>query len=127
MPKVRPKTTNQTRARPGSGWGDSRAKAGVWFSEKAKFKAYQKKVLAVLKDELDWVAVKDVIMVVNQKTPGIVLIAPNPSLPGVIVLSNGVSDAGTAKLQSAMEKRVAAIAEELGVSTERPAKKPTKK
>lgn len=127
MPKVRPKTPDQVNKRPGSGWGDSRAKAGVWFSEKAKFKAHQRKILAALKEECDWVPVKDVIMIVNQKTPGIVIVAPNPSLPGVIVLANGVNEAGTSRLQSGIEKRVASIAGELGVPTEKISKKPSKK
>lgn len=127
MPKVRPKAPDEANKRPGSGWGDSRAKAGVWFAEKAKFKAHQREVLAALKDEFDWVPVKDVIMVVNQKTPGIVLVAPNPSLPGMIILANGVTETGTSRLQTAMEKRVASIADGLGVPTEKISKEPVKK
>ena len=119
MPKVRPKAPEGTIARPGGGWGDSRAKAGVWFSERAKFKANQRAIMTQLKEEFDWVSMKDVIMVVNQKTPGIVVIAPNPSLPGVVVLANGVTEAGSARLQRAMEKKVEQIAATLGVKTEK--------
>jgi hypothetical protein len=115
MPKVRPITPEQAGYRIGSGWGDSKAKAGVWFAEKAKFKSNQKKVLAALKEQVDFLGLEGAIMVVNQKTPGIVLVAPNPSLPGIIVLSNGVTEAGTARLQKAMEAAIGKIVEDLGI------------
>lgn len=125
MAKVRPITPEEAVFRVGSGYGDSRAKAGVWFSEKVKFKANQKLILDALKDELDWVPLSGAIMIVNQKTPGIVIVAPNPSLPGIIALANGVTDSGTEKLQKSIEATLRRLAEQEAVATVK-IKKPAK-
>ena len=84
--------------KPG-GWADSRSKSGVWFAEKKAFKSRQRKVLAALKQSVNWVPIEGAIMVVSHEPAGVVVIAPNPTLPGIMVFSNGSTPENTARLQ----------------------------
>jgi len=74
-------------------------KSGVWFAESDAFKAQQTTVMEAIKEATDWVPVTDAIMAVSLEPPGIAIIAPNPSLPGIIVLTDGSTLANTEQLK----------------------------
>lgn len=67
----------------------SKAKAGVWFGDRKEFKERQAKLMAAIKDKVAWIPVEDAIIAVREEPRGIVLIAPNPTLPGMIILADG--------------------------------------
>ena len=92
MPKPRSKKDNHLLYADAVG---SRGKSGVWFGEREEFKAAQSQVIDAVKEKIDWVPVENAIMAVSLDPPGIVLIAPNPSLPGIIVLSDGATTANS--------------------------------
>ncbi|MGI5401929.1 hypothetical protein ACQEVG_21290 [Streptomyces sp. CA-135486] len=97
---------------------DSKSKAGVWMGERASFQDRQRQIMETVKDELDWVPVEGAIMAISTAPAGIVVIAPNPSLPGVIVLADGGSPAASAELQAAYEEVVRKSMAELGIAEE---------
>ncbi|MEU5432992.1 hypothetical protein AB0G73_06385 [Streptomyces sp. NPDC020719] len=97
---------------------DSKAKAGVWMGEQAAFQEKQGRIIEALKERTDWVELKDAVMVISTAPAGITVIAPNPTLPGVIVLADGGSPAASAKLQAAAEETVRAVMGELGIAEE---------
>ncbi|MFJ2555485.1 MULTISPECIES: hypothetical protein [unclassified Streptomyces] len=97
---------------------DSKSKAGVWMGERASFQENQGRIIEALKEGTDWVELKDAIMVIGSDPAGITVIAPNPTLPGVIVLSDGGSPATSAKLQAAAEEKVRTVMAELGIAEE---------
>lgn len=111
MATVRPKKSDQLIHADVT---DSRAKAGVWFGEAKAFKSRQKKILNEIKDRIDWVALPGAIMAISYKPVGVVLIAPNPTLPGVFVVANGTTEANTKKLQNQYTKLVESISSEAG-------------
>jgi hypothetical protein len=78
---------------------DSRGKSGVWFGERDEFQSAQREVMDVLRDRLDWVALDDAIMAVSLDPPGIAVITPNPSLPGILILADGATQANTDALK----------------------------
>lgn len=112
MVKIRPQKVGALR--PG-GWGDSRAKAGVWFAQQRAYKATQRKIIARLKEDEPYLDVKDAILIVDPDGRGVTLIAPNPSLPGIFVLPNGNTPLQTKRLQAELDARIAAIADDLKV------------
>jgi hypothetical protein len=91
--------------KPG-GWADSHSKSGVWFSEKKSFKNRQRKVMSELKESLNWVPVEGAIMAISADPAGIVVIAPNPTLPGIMVFANGTTPANTAALHEKYTRMV---------------------
>lgn len=74
-------------------------KPGVWFAESDAFKAQQATVMEAIKEATDWVPVTDAIMVVSLDPPGIAIIAPNPSLPGIVVFADGSTLASAEQLK----------------------------
>ncbi|MFE6406543.1 hypothetical protein ACFVOR_06365 [Streptomyces sp. NPDC057837] len=96
---------------------DSKSKAGVWMGERASFQEEQGRIIEALKKRTDWVELKGAIMVIGTDPAGITVIAPNPTLPGVIVLADGGS-ATSAKLQAAAEEKVREVSGELGIAEE---------
>lgn len=96
---------------------DSKSKAGVWMGERASFQEKQGRIIEALKEQTDWVELKDAVMV-GTDPAGITVIAPNPTLPGVIVLADGGSPATSAKLQAAAEEKVREVMGELGIAEE---------
>ncbi|MCZ0990401.1 hypothetical protein [Streptomyces diastatochromogenes] len=97
---------------------DSKQKAGVWMGERDAFQAKQTEILEAVKDQANWVPVKDAIMVVSTEPAGITIIAPNPTLPGVIVLADGGSPEASAQLQAAGEELVRKVMAERGIVEE---------
>ncbi|OLT25967.1 hypothetical protein BJF83_21990 [Nocardiopsis sp. CNR-923] len=97
---------------------DSKSKAGVWMGERESFQEQQSRILEAVKDKLDWVAVEGAIMAISTEPAGIAVIAPNPTLPGVIVLADGGSPAASAELQATYEKTIREAMAELGISEE---------
>ncbi|MFB7114023.1 hypothetical protein [Streptomyces sp. NPDC056291] len=97
---------------------DSKSKAGVWMGERDAFQAKQADILNAVKDETDWVAVENAIMVVSTDPAGITFIAANPTLPGVVVLADGGSPEASAQLQAAGEKLVRKVMAERGILEE---------
>jgi hypothetical protein len=97
---------------------DSKTKAGVWMGERSSFKEKQNQILEALKDNLAWVPLDDAIMVISTQPAGITLIAPNPTLPGLIVLADGGSPAATAQLQATGEDVVRRVMTDLGIAEE---------
>jgi hypothetical protein len=93
---------------------DSKAKAGVWFQETKSFKSRQKKILNTLKEQIDWVALPNAILAISDNPAGVVLIAPNPTLPGVFVVANGTTEANTLKLQRRYSKLVETVSKDAG-------------
>lgn len=96
---------------------DSRAKAGVWFGEKRGWKTLQNAVLEKFKDEANWVDVKKAILVISEKPEGVVLVAPNPALPGIMVFANGTTASTTERLYKIYTKKIAELAQEAGTET----------
>jgi len=92
MPKQRAKKDNHLLYADAVG---SRGKSGVWFGEREEFKSAQVDVIDAIKEQIDWVPVENAIMAVSLDPPGIVVIAPNPSLPGIIVLADGATTANS--------------------------------
>src|SRR5690348_16687793 len=97
---------------------DSKSKAGVWMGERASFQDKQRQILNVLKDNLDWVPLEGAIMAISTNPAGITLIAPNPTLPGLIVLADGGSPAASAHLQALGEDLVRKAMSDLGIAEE---------
>jgi hypothetical protein len=77
----------------------SRGKSGVWFGEREEFKTTQSEVIEAVKDKINWVPIENAIMAVSLDPPGIVVMAPNPSLPGIMVLADGATAANTEHLK----------------------------
>ncbi|MFI9208628.1 hypothetical protein ACIGW7_10835 [Streptomyces sp. NPDC053253] len=85
---------------------DSRGKSGVWFGEREEFKTAQGEAMEVIKERIDWVPIENAVMAVSLDPPGIAVIAPNPSLPGIIVLADGATAANTEQLKQHYTKLV---------------------
>ncbi|GGU81833.1 hypothetical protein GCM10010260_12930 [Streptomyces filipinensis] len=77
----------------------SRGKSGVWFGEREDFKTKQTSVMDAVKERVEWVPVENAVMAISLDPPGIVLMAPNPSLPGIIVLADGATSENTEHLK----------------------------
>ncbi|MBT2492081.1 hypothetical protein J7E96_26860 [Streptomyces sp. ISL-96] len=97
---------------------DSKSKAGVWMGERDAFQAKQAEILNAVKDQANWVPVENAIMVVSTAPAGITVIAPNPTLPGMIVLADGGSPEASAQLQAAGEDLVRQVMGDLGIVEE---------
>lgn len=97
---------------------DSKSKAGVWMGERASFQDKQRQILEALKDNLDWVPLEGGIMAISTSPAGIIVIAPNPTLPGLIVLADGGSPAASAHLQADGEGIVRKVMADLGIAEE---------
>lgn len=93
----------------------SRTKEGVWFVDQKRFKKTQRQMLKELQDRIDWVKLPDAILAVSTQPVGIVVLAPNPTLPGFIVCADGTTKANTEKLQKKYQDICAQIAKKLGV------------
>lgn len=76
----------------------SRGKSGVWFGEQSVFKENQAEIMNNLKDKVDWVPLENAMLAVSIDPPGIAVIAPNPSLPGIIVLADGATQENTSDI-----------------------------
>lgn len=94
----------------------SRGKSGVWFGEQQAFKAKQAHVLEVVKDEVDFVPLTDAILAISVDPPGICVIAPNPSLPGMIVLADGATPEATAVIKARYIESVRKAIEAVGLT-----------
>ncbi|MFZ5987980.1 MAG: hypothetical protein ACOYWZ_12770 [Bacillota bacterium] len=114
MPKIRPKKPETDTAK-GGGWGDSKAKAGIWFYEKQKFRVRQKKVIEELKKKVGYLNIEDAIMVVDPLIEGIAVVAPNPSLPGIIILADGPTQEKSCELQERVRSIVSEIMNDLDI------------
>jgi hypothetical protein len=77
----------------------SRGKSGVWFGEQKAFKEQQVKIMEALREKLDWVPMSEAILAISVDPPGICVVAPNPSLPGIIVLADGATPENTAEIR----------------------------
>jgi hypothetical protein len=97
---------------------DSKSKAGVWMGERASFQDKQGQILEALKDQLAWVPLDGAIMAISTNPAGITVIAPNPTLPGLIVLADGGSPAATAHLQVNGEDLVRKVMSDLRIAEE---------
>ncbi|MBV9022321.1 MAG: hypothetical protein JO362_00600 [Streptomycetaceae bacterium] len=97
---------------------DSKSKAGVWMGERASFQDKQRQILEGLKDALNWVPLEGAIMAISTAPAGITVIAPNPTLPGLIVLADGGSPAASALLQANGEDLVRQVMSDLGIAEE---------
>jgi hypothetical protein len=95
---------------------DSKAKAGVWFGETTAWKRNQKSIMAALRDRISWVNLPGAILAISDQPVGVVLIAPNPSLPGIFVVADGTTKTNTAKLQSQYSKLVAGLTKDQGIA-----------
>jgi hypothetical protein len=115
MPTRRPKKTNHLIY---ADMVDSRSKSGIWFSHAEEFKGQQQSVIRALKEKLDWVPIENAIMAISIEPPGIVLIAPNPSLPGIIVLADGATPASTDELKARYTGLVREATAQIGVKIE---------
>ena len=97
MPKQRAKKADHLIYADHTG---SRGKSGVWFGERTEFKELQEKVLESIKENIDWIPLEGAILAIDADPPGITVIAPNPSLPGVIVLSDGSTSTASEALRN---------------------------
>ncbi len=95
----------------------SRGKSGVWFGEQQAFKAQQEKIMEQIKDKLDWVELEDAVLAVNMDPPGICVIAPNPSLPGIIVLADGATQEATAEIRAKYINAVKEVISDCGLNS----------
>jgi hypothetical protein len=93
----------------------SSKKAGIWFAQTERFKDTQNKIMENIKDKIDWVNLPDAILAINIDPPGVIVIAPNPTLPGIIVLVDGATSSTELELQQKYTKAVAAIVESMGI------------
>jgi hypothetical protein len=96
----------------------SKAKAGVWFGDRKEFKERQAKLMAAIKDKVAWIPVEGAIIAVREEPRGIVLIAPNPTLPGIIVLADGAGAKDTKRLQDAHLQLVRELASSMSIPTQ---------
>ncbi|MDJ0345634.1 hypothetical protein QMK19_25915 [Streptomyces sp. H10-C2] len=97
---------------------DSKTKAGVWMGERDSFQAKQAQILEAVKDQLSWVPLENAIMVISTAPAGITVIAANPTLPGMIVLSDGGSPAASSILQALSEETIRNAMAGLGIAEE---------
>lgn len=95
----------------------SAAKAGVWFGEKERFKDIQAQIMEKVKDKIDWLPLSDAILAVSAEPPGIVVIASNPTLPGVIILGDAASMEATQQIQDRFTELVSGITDEMNIET----------
>lgn len=100
----------------------SRGKSGVWFGEREEFKKRQTEVMDTIKERVDWVPLEGAMLAISADPPGIVVIAPNPSLPGVIVVADGATKANSEKLQEIYTAIVRQAVQDAGITT--PAEEP---
>ncbi|MFD5746492.1 hypothetical protein [Streptomyces sp. NPDC127033] len=96
----------------------SRGKSGVWFGEREAFQTRQHEVMDAVKDQVNWVALENAVMAVSLDPPGIVVMAPNPSLPGIIVLADGATPENSEQLKSQYTAIVGKIMTEQGLTIE---------
>jgi hypothetical protein len=97
---------------------DSRGKSGVWFGEREEFRTAQSTAMEAIKERVEWVPVENAVMAVSLDPPGIALIAPNPSLPGVIVLADGATAANTEHLKQKYTQLVQDVLKEADIPVE---------
>ena len=98
----------------------STKKSGVWFASKEEFRPLQARAMEHVKEQTDWVAMENVVMVINLDPPGIAVIAPNPSLPGLIVLADGSTEENSKVIQEKYTKLVKLAVETSGGAVEAP-------
>jgi hypothetical protein len=96
----------------------SRGKSGVWFGEVDAFQAKQAEVMEAVKEAVEWVPLDGAVLAVSIDPPGIAVIAPNPSLPGVIVLADGATPENEAVLKARYTEIVSQAVRSQGISTE---------
>ena len=120
MPKPRKRKTDHLIYADHTG---SRGKSGVWFGEQTEFKALQAHVMGGIKEKINWIPLDGALLAIDADPPGITVIAPNPSLPGVIVVSDGSTPTATAALQ---ERYTDLVRKQIEVTSERPAPLPKK-
>jgi len=97
MPKSRAKKENHLIYADAVG---SRGKSGVWFGEREEYQAKQAEVMDIVRDRIDWVPLENAVMAVSVDPPGIAVIAPNPTLPGIIVLADGATSESSDALRT---------------------------
>lgn len=115
MPKPREKKKNHLLHADAV---DSRGKSGVWFGEREEFKTAQAEVLEAVKERIDWVPIENAVMAVSLDPPGIVVIAPNPSLPGIIVLADGATTANSEHLKQHYTQLVEGVLKDKDIELE---------
>nr|WP_315598510.1 hypothetical protein [uncultured Cupriavidus sp.] len=96
----------------------SKYKAGVWFGDRKEFKDRQTKIMEAIKEKVAWIPVEGAIIAVREEPHGIVLIAPNPTLPGIIVLADGAGQRDTKRMQEAHIQLVQELAQSLSIPTQ---------
>lgn len=94
----------------------SRGKSGVWFGEQKAFKEHQAQIIERLKDQVDWVPLENAMLAVSIDPPGICVIAPNPSLPGIIVLADGATPENTAAIRAQYVETTRLTIEKIGLA-----------
>ncbi|MFK4222127.1 hypothetical protein [Streptomyces sp. NPDC019890] len=97
---------------------DSKSKAGVWMGAQDAYQAKQGQIMEALKDNASWVPLDNAIMVISTAPAGITVIAPNPTLPGLIALADGGSPAASAELQAVAEETIRKAMADLGIAEE---------
>lgn len=95
---------------------DSKSKAGVWMGEQANFKADQANISEALKERTDWVDLENAVLVISTDPAGITVIAPNPTLPGMIVLADGGSPLASQILRDKGVELVRTTMAQLGIA-----------
>ncbi len=96
----------------------SKAKAGVWFGDRKEFKKRQTLLMEAIKDKVAWIPVEGAIIAVREEPRGIVLLAPNPTLPGIIVLADGAGQKDTQRLQETHVQLVRDLAAAIEIPTQ---------
>lgn len=93
----------------------SRGKSGVWFGEQSVFKEHQSKIMEDIKDKIDWIPLDNAILAVSIDPPGICILTPNPSLPGIIVLADGATPENTAVIRERYIQSTKEVISNLGL------------
>src|SRR5262245_9254214 len=96
----------------------SRGKSGVWFGERESFRSKQLDVMESLKERIDWVPLENAVMAVSLDPPGIAIIAPNPSLPGIIVLADGATTSNTEQIKRQFIETVRKVLDDADIAAE---------
>ncbi|MFB0629112.1 hypothetical protein [Streptomyces sp. AB3(2024)] len=115
MPKPREQKDNHLIYADAVG---SRGKSGVWFGDREDFKSKQVSVMDAVKERIEWVPVEDAVMAISLDPPGIVLMAPNPSLPGIIVLADGATSENTEHLKKHYTEIVQGVLTDANIAQE---------
>ena len=96
----------------------SRGKSGVWFGEQSAFKEHQNRIMELMRDKIDWVPLENAVLAVSIDPPGICVVAPNPSLPGIVVLADGATPENTRIIRDRYIAQTREVIESLGLGSQ---------